>query len=115
MSRTNPYTPCQLCGNLHLYDEMTNVPLRDGEGKLIYALFCQNCMKPILTYIQGLPKFAHLDIRELLHLSITITLALIAILVGAIIGHVLGIFLALAGVLSGAASLAVLAVKRTTT
>jgi hypothetical protein len=112
LSRANPYRVCQLCGHVHLEDEMTHMPFRDGEGKLIYILFCQNCARPRLTYIQGIPTWLHLNVAEIAGLSITLTMAMIMILIGGVFamrGIGAGLFLALAGILGSAGAFAVVA------
>jgi hypothetical protein len=108
LSRTNPWVACQLCGTFHPYDETTNVPLRDSEGKLIYVLFCQNCLKPRLTYIQGLP---HLSISEMRMVAFALVLAytLLMLVLASAVRGVLGAFMAIVTVAAGSALMVLLA------
>jgi len=108
LSRTNPWVVCQLCGTFHPYDETTNVPVRDSEGKLIYVLFCQTCLKPRLTYIQGLP---HLSITETRIVAFALTLAymLLMLVLASAVGGVLGAFMAIVTIVAGSALMVLLA------
>jgi len=113
MSRKNPYAACQLCGTWHLLSDLTGIWLRDNSGNLVSVSFCQNCLKPRLTYIQGFPQLPkQLSLRELLLVTFTIILTVIAILVGIMISGVLGAFLAFAGILCAAGSFSAIAVSR---
>lgn len=116
MARLAPlYEVCALCEMVKASAEMTTVQFIDTNRHPKNLRICGQCLNPQTVYIQGLPRLRQLDIRELLHLSITISLAVIAVMIGAVIGSGVGLFLVLAGILSGAGSLAVLAVKGATT
>jgi hypothetical protein len=97
---------CASCERFFPSSYMRTLYAKDERGLPVPLRFCQNCLNPQLTYIQGrleLGPFGTFPINVPLAIVFSLALVILSLnsVLGRAVGGLLGLMIALAGVLVG--------------